>query len=170
VGQLEVAPGRLLSASRLTQAILAGHPAPPLGALLVAVFVLALLDTPLSAAGRPVHPAVVADDDLVAANTLRVALPGIEVVRLHSLSHRVQNRAHPVGLADRFRCPAGVASDPESAGPLGVRGRGEVRGQDPGGLLGVFAAAEVLDLAVTDAPVVVHGHRCLLTRGLAAAA
>ena len=89
MGQLEVAPGRLLSAGWLTQAILAGLPAPPLpplGALLVAVFVLALLDTPLSAAGRPVHPAVVADDDLVAANTVRVALPGIEVVRLHSLS------------------------------------------------------------------------------------
>ena len=46
------APGRLLSASWLTQAVLAGLLAlslPPLGALLAAVFVLALIDTPLVA-------------------------------------------------------------------------------------------------------------------------
>jgi MFS family permease len=68
------APGRLLSAGWLAQAGLAGLLAlllPPLGALLAAVFVLTLADTPLSAAvGRRV-PAVVADDDLVAANALR---------------------------------------------------------------------------------------------------
>ena len=43
----------------LAQAVLAGLLAlllPPLGALLAVVFVLALADTPLSAAGRPVHP------------------------------------------------------------------------------------------------------------------
>ena len=144
------APGRLLSAGWLTQAVLAGLLAlslPPLGALLAAVFVLALIDTPLSAAVgrciRPWWPMTISSRP----TPCELLCPGIEVVRLHGLSHRVQNRAHPVGLADRFRRPAGVASDPESARPLGVRGRGEVRGQDPGGLLGVFAAAEVLDLA-----------------------
>jgi len=70
------APGRLLSAGWLTQAVLAGLLAlPPLGAMLAAVFVLALINTPLSAAVGRCIPAVVADDDLVAASTLRVALP-----------------------------------------------------------------------------------------------
>jgi len=41
---------------------------PPLGALLAVVFVLALVDTLLSAAAGRCIPAVVADDDLVAAN------------------------------------------------------------------------------------------------------
>jgi MFS family permease len=67
-------PGRLLSAGWLAQAVLAGLLAlllPPLGALLAVVFVLALVDTPLSAAVGRCIPAVVADDDLVAANALR---------------------------------------------------------------------------------------------------
>ena len=68
------APGRLLAAGWLAQAVLAGLLAlllPPLGALLAAVFALALVDTPLSAAAGRCIPAVVADDDLVAANALR---------------------------------------------------------------------------------------------------
>jgi MFS family permease len=67
-------PGRLLAVGWLAQAALAGLLAlllPPLGALLVVVFVLALVDTPLSAAVGRCIPAVVADDDLVAANALR---------------------------------------------------------------------------------------------------
>jgi len=67
-------PGRLLSAGWLAQAVLAGLLAlllPPLGALLAVVFALALADTPLSAAVGRCIPAVVADDDLVAANALR---------------------------------------------------------------------------------------------------
>ena len=46
-------PGRLLAVGWLVQAVLAGFLAlllPPLGALLAVVFVLALVDTPLSAA------------------------------------------------------------------------------------------------------------------------
>jgi MFS family permease len=68
------APGRLLAAGWLAQAVLTGLLAlllPPLGALLALVFVLALIDTPLSAAVGRCIPAVVADDDLVAANALR---------------------------------------------------------------------------------------------------
>jgi MFS family permease len=67
-------PGRLLAVGWLVQAVLAGLVAlllPPLGALLVVVFALALVDTPLSAAVGRCIPAVVADDDLVAANALR---------------------------------------------------------------------------------------------------
>jgi MFS family permease len=67
-------PGRLLSIGWLAQAALAGLVAlllPPLGALLALVFVLALTDTPLTAAVGRCIPAVVADDDLVAANALR---------------------------------------------------------------------------------------------------
>jgi MFS family permease len=67
-------PGRLLSAGWLAQAVLAGLVAlllPPLGVLLAAVFLLALADTPLTAAIGRCIPAVVADDDLVAANALR---------------------------------------------------------------------------------------------------
>ncbi len=67
-------PGRLLSLGWLTQAVLAGLLAlvlPPLGSLLAVVFVLALVDTPLTAAVGRCIPAVVADDDLVAANALR---------------------------------------------------------------------------------------------------
>ena len=67
-------PGRLLSIGWLAQAVLTGLLAlllPPLGALLAVVFVLALVDTPLSAAVGRCIPAVVADDDLVAANALR---------------------------------------------------------------------------------------------------
>ena len=66
-------PGRLLAVGWLAQAVLAGLLAllPPLGALLAVVFVLALVDTPLSAAVGRCIPAVVADDDLVAANALR---------------------------------------------------------------------------------------------------
>ena len=48
---------------------------------------------------------------------------------------------------------------------LRVPGGRQGRGQDPGGLLGVFAAAELPDLAAPDAPVVVHGHRGLLAGG-----
>lgn len=69
-----IPPGRLLSVGWLAQAVLAGLLAlflPPLGALLAVVFVLALIDTPLSAAVGRCIPAVVADDDLVAANALR---------------------------------------------------------------------------------------------------
>jgi MFS family permease len=67
-------PGRLLSIGWLVQAVLAGLLAlllPPLGSLLAVVFVLALADTPLTAAVGRCIPAVVADDDLVAANALR---------------------------------------------------------------------------------------------------
>jgi len=67
-------PGRLLSVGWLAQAVLVGLLAlllPPLGVLLAVVFVLALVDTPLSAAVGRCIPAVVADDDLVAANALR---------------------------------------------------------------------------------------------------
>jgi MFS family permease len=67
-------PGRLLGAGWLAQAVLAGLVAlllPPLGALLAVVFLLALADTPLSAAVGRCIPAVVADDDLVEANALR---------------------------------------------------------------------------------------------------
>ena len=70
-------PGRLLAVGWLAQAVLAGLLAlllPPLGALLAVVFVLALVDTPLSAAVGRCIPAVVADDDLVAANALRSAV------------------------------------------------------------------------------------------------
>jgi len=58
-----VRTGRLLSAGWLAQAVLAGLLAlwlPPLGALLTAVFVLALIDTPLSAAVGRCMPAMVA--------------------------------------------------------------------------------------------------------------
>jgi MFS family permease len=67
-------PGRLLSIGWLAQAVLAGLLAlllPPLGPLLAVVFALALPDTPLIAAIGRCIPAVVADDDLVAANALR---------------------------------------------------------------------------------------------------
>jgi MFS family permease len=67
-------PGRVLAAGWLAQAVLAGLLAlllPPPGALLAVVLVLALADTPLSAAAGRCLPAVVADDDLVAANALR---------------------------------------------------------------------------------------------------
>jgi len=67
-------PGRVLGAGWLAQAVLAGLLAlllPPLGALLAVVFVLSLVDTPLSAAVGRCIPAVVADGDLVAANALR---------------------------------------------------------------------------------------------------
>jgi MFS family permease len=70
-------PGRLLAVGWLAQAVLTGLVAlllPPLGALLVLVFVLALVNTPLSAAVGRCIPAVVADDDLVAANALRSAV------------------------------------------------------------------------------------------------
>ena len=70
-------PGRLLAVGWLAQAVLAGLVAlllPPLPALLVLVFVLALVDTPLSAVVGQCIPAVVADDDLVAANALRSAV------------------------------------------------------------------------------------------------
>ena len=70
-------PGRLLAVGWLAQAVLTGLLAlllPPLGPLLVVVFVLALVDTPLSAAVGRWIPAVVADDDLVAANALRSAV------------------------------------------------------------------------------------------------
>jgi MFS family permease len=70
-------PGRLLAVGWLVQAVLAGFLAlllPPLGALLAVVFVLALVDTPLSAAVGRCIPAVVADDDLVEANALRGAV------------------------------------------------------------------------------------------------
>ncbi len=63
-----------LIAGWLAQAVLAALLAlllPPLGALLVVVFALALVDTPLAAAVGRCVPAVVADDDLVAANALR---------------------------------------------------------------------------------------------------
>ncbi len=76
-------PARLLSAGWLAQAVLAGLLAlllPPLGALLAVVFVLALADTPLSAAVGRCIPAVVADDDLVAANALRSGVRELGVV------------------------------------------------------------------------------------------
>ena len=53
---------------------------PPLGALLVVVFLLALVDTPLSAAVGRCIPAVVADDDLVAANAMRSAVAELGTV------------------------------------------------------------------------------------------
>jgi MFS family permease len=67
-------PRRLLIVGWLAQAVLAALLAlllPPLGALLVVVFALALVDMPLAAAVGRCVPAVVADDDLVAANALR---------------------------------------------------------------------------------------------------
>ena len=67
-------PGRVLSIGWLAQAALAGLLAlllPPLGVLLAVVFLLALVGTPVSAAIGRCIPAVVADDDLVAANALR---------------------------------------------------------------------------------------------------
>ena len=67
-------PGRVLSVGWLAQAALAGLLAlllPPLGVLLAVVFLLALVGTPVSAAIGRCIPAVVADDDLVAANALR---------------------------------------------------------------------------------------------------
>ena len=76
-------PGRLLAVGWLTQAVLAGLVAlllPPLGALLVVVFLLALVDTPLSAAVGRCIPAVVADDDLVAANAMRSAVAELGTV------------------------------------------------------------------------------------------
>ncbi len=76
-------PARLLSVGWLAQAVLAGLLAlllPPLGALLAVVFVLALADTPLSAAVGRCIPAVVADDDLVAANALRSGVRELGVV------------------------------------------------------------------------------------------
>ena len=76
-------PSRLLAVGWLTQAVLAGLVAlllPPLGALLVVVFLLALVDTPLSAAVGRCIPAVVADDDLVAANAMRSAVAELGTV------------------------------------------------------------------------------------------
>jgi MFS family permease len=76
-------PGRLLGVGWLIQAVLAGLVAlllPPLGALLVVVFLLALVDTPLSAAVGRCIPAVVADDDLVAANAMRSAVAELGTV------------------------------------------------------------------------------------------
>jgi MFS family permease len=76
-------PGRLLGVGWLIQAVLAGLVAlllPPLGALLVVVFLLALADTPLSAAVGRCIPAVVADDDLVAANAMRSAVAELGTV------------------------------------------------------------------------------------------
>jgi len=70
-------PGRLLAVGWLAQSLLTGLLAlllPPLGPLLVVVFVLALVGTPLSAAVGRCIPTVVADDDLVAANALRSAV------------------------------------------------------------------------------------------------
>jgi MFS family permease len=70
-------PARLLAAGWLAQAALAGLLAlllPPLGWLLAVVFALALIDTPLSAAVGRCIPAVVAGDDLVAANALRTGV------------------------------------------------------------------------------------------------
>ena len=67
-------PGRLLSTGWLAQAVLAGLLAlllPPLGWLLAVVFALAVADAPLAAAVGRCVPAVVADDDLAAANALR---------------------------------------------------------------------------------------------------
>jgi len=63
-----------LIAGWLAQAVLAARLAlwlPPLGALLAVVVTLALVDTPLAAAVGRCVPALVADDDLVAANALR---------------------------------------------------------------------------------------------------
>ena len=76
-------PGRLLGVGWLAQAVLAGLVAlllPPLGALLVVVFLLALVDTPLSATVGRCIPAVVADDDLVAANAMRSAVAELGTV------------------------------------------------------------------------------------------
>ena len=76
-------PARLLSAGWLVQAVLAGLLAlllPPLGALLAVVFVLALAGTPLTAAVGRCIPAVVADDDLVAANALRSGMQELGTV------------------------------------------------------------------------------------------
>jgi len=76
-------PARLLSAGWLVQAVLAGLLAlllPPLGALLAVVFVLALAGTPLTAAAGRCIPAVVADDDLVAANALRSGMQELGTV------------------------------------------------------------------------------------------
>jgi MFS family permease len=67
-------PGRLLSLGWLAQALLTGLLAlllPPLGALLAVVFVIELAGTPLAAAVSRCIPAVVADEDLVAANAVR---------------------------------------------------------------------------------------------------
>ena len=121
------APGCLLSVGWLAQAVLAGLlalPLPPLGALLAAVFVLALIDTPLSAAVgwciRPWWPMTISSR----RTPCELLCPGIEVVRLHGLSHQVQDRAHPAGLAGRFRRPAGVASD--------LRVGRSLRGSGPG--------------------------------------
>jgi MFS family permease len=50
------------------------------GSLLAVVFALALVDTPLSAAVGRCIPAVVADDDLVAANALRGAVAELGTV------------------------------------------------------------------------------------------
>jgi MFS family permease len=69
-----VRPARLLGAGLLAQAALAGLLAlrlPSLGPLLAIVFLLALVDTPLGGAVGRCIPFVVADEDLVAANTLR---------------------------------------------------------------------------------------------------
>ncbi|HEY4938303.1 MAG TPA: MFS transporter, partial [Actinomycetota bacterium] len=69
-----VRPARLLGAGLLVQSVLAGILAirlPSLGPLLAIVFLLALVDTPLGAAVGRCSPLVVADEDLVAANTLR---------------------------------------------------------------------------------------------------
>ncbi|MEA2587103.1 MAG: hypothetical protein QOH66_30 [Actinomycetota bacterium] len=69
-----VRPARLLGAGLLVQAVVAGFLAlrlPSLGPLLAIVFLLALVDTPLGAAVGRCIPFVVADEDLVAANTLR---------------------------------------------------------------------------------------------------
>jgi MFS family permease len=76
-------PGRLLAVGWLAQAALAGLVAlllPPLGGLLAVVFALSLVDTPLSAAVGRCIPAVVADDDLVAANALRGAVAELGTV------------------------------------------------------------------------------------------
>jgi MFS family permease len=76
-------PGRLLATGWLAQAILTGLLAlllPPLGGLLAVVFALALVDTPLSAAVGRCIPAVVGDDDNVAAKALRGAVAELGTV------------------------------------------------------------------------------------------
>ena len=120
-------PGCLLSAGWLAQAVLAGLLAlslPPLGALLAAVFVLALINTPLSAAVGRCIPAVVADDDLVAANTLRVALP----------RHRGRQAAWFVSRGAEPRAPGGSGRQVSSACRRRFRSRvgRALRGSGPG--------------------------------------
>src|SRR5439155_2252626 len=87
----------------------------------------------------------------VTAVSFRIGPPAksLSRTRLRSQRHAHQRDPGLLSLSMALRVPGGRQG----------------RGQNLSGLLGVFAAAEAFGLAVADAPVVMHGHRCLLAGG-----